>query len=79
LMQVFNSYLNVINSLYAITGGLNKDTAYYWDDKFTFKPALTFGPANTQTRPQICILDLTAAVARARKQKFGRQKVRRVQ
>jgi hypothetical protein len=42
LMQVLNSYWTGVNGLYAITGGLSNDTAYYWDNTTFFIPDNTY-------------------------------------
>jgi hypothetical protein len=36
LGQLFNSYFTIMNGMYTIGGGLNNDTAYFWDQNMTF-------------------------------------------
>ena len=40
-MQLLNSYFTGMNSLYAITGGINDDTAYHWDNQTSFIPEVS--------------------------------------
>lgn len=38
LTQLFNSYFTIMNGMYAIPGGLDNETAYFWDKNISFVP-----------------------------------------
>jgi hypothetical protein len=38
--QLLNSYFNIMNRLYAITGGINDNTAYFYDKNLSFVPSM---------------------------------------
>ena len=37
LGQMLNTYFSCLNGFFAITAGINNDTAFFWDNKHTFK------------------------------------------